>query len=190
MNAYRHRIWREFEAILSPLGCKRILDFGCGDGWFASQVTRAGLCGDLQAIDVVRRKVVHHEPTLYPGGALPFPDLAFDLAYAVDVLHHCDDPVSKLDELARVSSRYILIKDHVYHSIAGKWALAILDELGNRRFSIPSPHHYQYAWSWDKHLLASGWRRARLTHPMRCHDGLLGALTNGLQYTALYERRG
>lgn len=190
MNAYRLRIWREFEAVLSELKCNRILDFGSGDGWFASQVMNAAICSDLQAVDVKRRDAVHFEPMTYPGGTLPFPDRAFDLAYAVDVLHHCDDPISKLDELARVSDSYILLKDHNYNSTAGKWALAVLDELGNRRFGIPSPQRYQHAWAWDSHLQASGWERIRLIHPMRCHVGVLGTLTNRLQYIALYGRTG
>jgi hypothetical protein len=63
-----------------------------------------------------------------------------------------------------------------------------LDELGNRRFGIPSPYQYQRNWEWHTHLLANGWRALSFIHPAICHTGILGAMTNGLQYVALYER--
>ncbi len=123
-----------------PLG--RVLDFGCGDGWFASQVLAKQRARELVPLDVKRREHVFVEPLVCaPDTPLPFPDAAFDLAYSVDVLHHCSDPFMQLDELTRVSRRYLLIKDHNYSSAAGRLALAVLDELGNRKFGIPSPYN-------------------------------------------------
>lgn len=189
MNAYRQRIWQMIEPMIAGLGATRVLDFGSGDGWFANQVAQSGYCEDVQPIDVKRRDHVIREPVIYPQGApLPFDSGYFDLAYAIDVLHHCDDPFAQLDELARVSNRYILIKDHRYVTVFGKWSLAVLDELGNRRFGIPSPHHYQRAWAWEGHLCQRGWTMRDMIYPAPCHGGLLGALTNRLQYVALYER--
>lgn len=190
MNPYRRRIW----ALLEPLlrGCApldSVLDFGAGDGWFAAQVRAAGLAHTLTPLDVKRRAHVFVEPVLYPPGTrLPFADRQFDLVYTVDVLHHCDVPQEQIDELCRVSRRYLLVKDHTYATQLGRWTLAMLDELGNRRFGIPSPHHYQRHWEWDEHLTRRGWRKVLRQHPVRCHTGLLGSLTNALQYIALYER--
>jgi len=166
-----------------------VLDFGSGDGWFASRLLAENLTLELVALDIKRRESVYLEPCIYvPGGDLPFEDGSFDLAYSVDVLHHCDDPFSQLDELTRVSRRYLLIKDHNYSSAAGRLALAVLDELGNRKFGIPSPYNYQHAWSWTEHLARRGWVQKILIHPAPCHVGPLGLLTNSLQYVALYER--
>ena len=190
MNHYRKRIFSLITRLLNDLAAPAsILDFGCGDGWFASQISNRLPNAALTGIDVKRRKEVLLEPVIYPpGDPLPFADASFDLVYAIDVLHHCDSPQRYLDELARVAQRYILIKDHTYTGALGYWALAILDELGNRRFGIPSPQHYQRGWEWTGHLANKGWKIKTIVHPCKCHTGLLGSLSNHLQYVALYER--
>jgi len=142
----------------------------------------------LAPVDVVERKESLVVPQLYDGRRLPFEDRAFDLAYAVDVLHHCPDPLHAIDDMARCAKRYLLIKDHTYHTAAGRWTLAVLDELGNRRFGIPSPYLYQQDWRWVEHLESRGWRRVAFEHPLACHTGPL-AVTNRLQWIALWERR-
>lgn len=190
MNLYRKRIFSHLSTLLSDLPVPAsILDFGCGDGWFASQVGNLWPRAKLTPIDVKRREGGLVEPIIYsPGARLPFADASFDLVYAIDVLHHCDSPQRYLDELVRVARRFILIKDHTYNGELGYLTLAILDELGNRRFGIPSPQHYQHGWEWTEHLARQGWKMRTMIHPCQCHSGLLGALSNQLQYVALYER--
>lgn len=189
MNPYRKRIFSQISPLLTNLTVPvTILDFGCGDGWFASQIGKLLPNSQLTAIDVKRREGVLLEPIIYsPGEVLPFADASFDLVYAIDVLHHCDSPQRYLDELTRVARRFILIKDHTYKNAFGYLSLAILDELGNRRFGIPSPQHYQRGWEWTEHLASRNWKMRAMIHPATCHSGLLGALSNQLQYVALYE---
>ena len=188
ITAYRPRILAQLRAAIAPLDVATALDFGCGDGYFAAEIARMPQLEKLVPIDVVARPESFVQAQLYDGARLPFDDRSFQLTYAVDVLHHCPDPIAAIDDMARCSSRYLLIKDHSYHTAAGRWLLAVLDELGNRRFGIPSPHHYQRDWRWVEHIEARGWKRLQLLHPMACHSGLLG-LTNGLQWMGLWERQ-
>ena len=190
MNAYRKRVLSLISPLLNKLPVPAsILDFGCGDGWFAAQIGSLLPDATLTAIDVKRREGVLIEPMIYsPGEPLPFSDASFDLAYAIDVLHHCDSPQRYLDELARVARRFILIKDHTHRGALGYLTLAILDELGNRRFGITSPQHYQRGTEWTAQLASRGWKMRTMIHPCQCHTGLLGTLSNHLQYVALYER--
>lgn len=187
MNPYRIRILSELRPLLTPLGLRSALDVGAGDGWFASRLAGEGLAGAVTALDVKLRDGLHHPVACYPGGALPYPDRSFDLVYAMDVLHHCEDPPATLREMARVAAGYVLIKDHTYSSAAGRFTLSVLDELGNRRFGIPSPRNYQKRWSWFPCLEENGFRRLALLHPVRCHVGPLG-LTNPLQFIGLWRR--
>lgn len=190
MNPYRKRIWSLMSQLLeTQKKPTSILDFGCGDGWFASQLGMLWPDSQQFAIDVKRRENTLIEPIIYtPGAPLPFPDASVDLVYAVDVLHHCNSPEYYLDEISRVSRHSLLIKDHTYSSWMGYAALVILDELGNRKFGIPSPQNYQHGQRWTEHLLQRGWILQKLIHPCPCHTGILGALTNPLQYIALYQR--
>lgn len=190
MNSYRQNIWSDMEEILSRLGpLNRVLDFGCGDGWFSQKMMGTEILNELVSLDVKRRTYQHVEPLIYDGSCvLPFSDHSFDLVFSVDVLHHCSSPVDYLAELSRVSSRYLLIKDHTYSSFWGKAALAVMDEVGNRKFGIPSVYSYQKGWEWEKPLLQRGWSVAVKKFPERCHTGVLGALTNNLQYICLFER--
>lgn len=190
-NPYRQRILADLAAALQPLGpIERALDFGAGDGFFAHHLPQVAALGSVTPVDVVARAQGWLRPQLYPGDRLPFADRSFDLAYAVDVLHHCPDPLAALADLARCSRRHLLIKDHHHHGPLGKLALGVMDELGNRRFGIPSPYLYQRDWAWVHWIESQGFRRRLFVHPMRCHVGLMGALTNGLQFMGLWEREG
>jgi hypothetical protein len=189
MTHYRQRIFDEVKRLIEPLGVvDSALDFGSGDGFYASQWSNGSIVRTVTPVDVVERKNSIVVPTLYDGDCLPFPDRSFVLAYAIDVLHHCHDPGAALRDLMRCSSKFLLLKDHTYESRVGKLTLGLLDEIGNRRFGIPSPYLYQYRWTWVEEIEASGWRRISFSNPMRCHTGILGAVTNSLQFIGLWER--
>ena len=186
---YRERVLADIRhelAAVGPIGSA--LDFGSGDGFFCSRLRTLGAADTITPVDVVERKQSHVRPVLYDGGRLPFGAASFDLAYAVDVLHHCPDPLFALDEMARCTRRWLLLKDHNCNGPVGDVALTVLDELGNRRFGIPSPGLYQRHWAWVQRLESRGFKRLAFRHPLRCHVGLLGALTNSLQFIGLWQR--
>lgn len=188
-NAYRQRILDAAAQALEPYGpLGTALDFGSGDGFFASQLPLHASIGAVTAVDVVERERSFVKPRLYAGDRLPFSDRSFDLVYAVDVLHHCPDPLAALADMARCTRRFLLLKDHNEQGWLGRWVLAVLDELGNRRFGIPSPHRYQHDWAWVRWIESQGFERRSWLHPMACHRGLLAG-TNQLQFMALWERR-
>ena len=189
LTGYRGRVYRIVADTLRALGpITHAADVGAGDGWYARRLVQDGVVTQCTAVEVKRRAVSFVEPVLYDGRQLPIRDRGCDLVYAIDVVHHAPDPFGLLDELARVSSRYILLKDHTYSSVAGYAALSLMDELGNRRFGIPSPGKYQRRWSWLPRLESHGFVPRTMIHPARCHTGRFGAVTNGLQFVAVFER--
>jgi SAM-dependent methyltransferase len=190
VSRYRQRVFEAIRQLIEPLGpIDAALDFGSGDGYFASQWMSGQVVRSVTAVDVVERKASLVTPTLYDGEHLPFSDESFELAYAVDVLHHCRDPLKALNDLMRCSSLYLLIKDHTYQGAVGKLALGLLDEIGNRKFGIPSPYLYQRRWEWVTQIESQGWGRLALLHPLKCHTGILGAATNDLQFIGLWKRQ-
>jgi SAM-dependent methyltransferase len=189
MNPYRLRILPLLLNLLRERApAARALDFGSGDGWFATQMRASGLIGELVPVDVQARPNSFVEPIHYDGMRLPFDDRSFDLVYSVDVLHHGPDPAASLRDLVRCSSRLLLLKDHTWRTRAGKLTLAVLDEIGNRKFGIPCLYRYQRRWEWFDIIESEGFRLVRLIHPAVCHAGLMGRLTNSLQFAALWER--
>ena len=190
VTAYRTRTFAMLRSLIASTGgVATALDVGAGDGWMARSLMAAGLLAKCTPVDVTRRKHVVLEPLLYDGERLPFDDLSIELCYAVDAVHHAADPLRMLRDMARVSRRFIILKDHLYESAAGAWVLRILDEIGNRRFSIGSPGHYQRGFAWFDVLRTAGFEARTVIHPAPCHAGLLG-LTNRLQFVALFERCG
>jgi SAM-dependent methyltransferase len=189
VNPYRRRIFDLARELLVPHGpFARALDFGSGDGWFAASFQAARITTEVVPVDVLHRRRTLVAPRLYDGGRLPFADASFDLVYAVDVLHHCPDPAASLAELLRVAGGWLLLKDHTCGGPPQRWTLALLDEIGNRRFGVPSPHRYQRGWEWLPAIERAGFELERMVHPARCHTGLLGRATNRLQFVALWRR--
>lgn len=188
-DSYRRNTLALIERLVRPYApVRRALDFGSGEGWFAREMVGTGLAGEVVPVDVMRREQQLVEPIIYDGQTLPFSDRAFDLTYAVDVLHHCPDPHAALTEALRCTSEMFVVKDHTYRTLAGRVTLAIFDELGNHRFGVPSLYRYQRRWEWSECLEASGFRLESCFHPAPCHDGALGRMTNHLQFVSLWRR--
>lgn len=185
---YRDSIIGSFKLSMNKRGpVHRALDFGSGDGYFSRNLPAHLPIEQIISVDILARPASVVVPILYDGRNLPFEDSSFDLVYAIDVLHHCSDPLAALVDMARCTSRYLVLKDHNHSGLCGRVSLAILDELGNRRFGVPSPHHYQRNWSWVSWLESHGFARKVLQNPMPCHPPALSML-NRLQFFGLWEK--
>jgi SAM-dependent methyltransferase len=157
MNPYRRRIFELLRRLLQPYApVGRGLDFGGGDGWFAHSFRQAGLVKEVTPVDVQARPNTFTPVTLYDGQRLPFPDRSFDLVTSIDVLHHCPDPRVSLADALRCCRRFFLMKDHTYRGLPGRMTLCLLDELGNRRFGVPSLYLYQKRWEWSPVIEGAG----------------------------------
>lgn len=189
MTGYRARTTALIRSVLRGIApISTAVDVGAGDGWLARTLVDEGLIEDCIAVDIAKRAAVVQEPILYDGTRLPFADASVDLAYAIDAAHHAIDPERFIGELARISRRWVLLKDHTYRTPAERLALKALDEVGNRRFGVGSPGNYQFGRDWLDFLQSRGYQVHTLIHPAECHRGLLGALTNRLQFVTLLHR--
>jgi SAM-dependent methyltransferase len=97
---YRDNVLEAVKSLL-PGSLETGLDVGSGDGFFAARLMRGGHIRHVTAVDVKIRERCDVVPTLYDGTTLPFADRSFDVVYAVDMLHHTDDPFATLRELLR-----------------------------------------------------------------------------------------
>ena len=87
---------------------EQVLDVGCGEGFFAAELARAG--ARVVAVDVaeepLRRARTRHpdlDLRLVDGeGSWPLPDASFDVVWAGEVIEHVADTASWLSEVRRV----------------------------------------------------------------------------------------
>jgi 2-polyprenyl-3-methyl-5-hydroxy-6-metoxy-1,4-benzoquinol methylase len=90
-----------------PAGA-RVLDVGCGEGWFTAALGRAGR--EAVGIDVAqeplcraRRREPELDVRLVPAeGGWPLEDVSFDAVWAGEVIEHVADTAGWLSEIRRV----------------------------------------------------------------------------------------
>jgi 2-polyprenyl-3-methyl-5-hydroxy-6-metoxy-1,4-benzoquinol methylase len=109
---------RTLDGLLHQADPQSVLDVGCGEGvltyrW-AERLGEKPIVGiDLAdpklAAEWSTRRRENLEFRVIAGEDIPFPDRAFDLAAAIEVLEHVPDPERMLAEMARVAARHLLV---------------------------------------------------------------------------------
>jgi len=145
-----HQISKNISELL-PAEVNSVLDVGAGTGEMAFAINNFRPELTMSGVDVYIRPKTFIPVTKYDGNRLPFDDNSFDAVITIDVLHHCDDLVAVLKECARVSKRFVIIKDHVSDSSFDEKVLTFMDWVGNRAHGVILPYNY---------LSSSGWNSA------------------------------
>jgi SAM-dependent methyltransferase len=108
-----HRVLLRKIAELSPTS---FLDAGCGEGFVADLLLRqlpglqlTGFDFNPEAVAVAQTKVQNATFQTASIFEIPFPDRSFDVVGCFEVLEHLPDPAAALRELARVSSRAVVL---------------------------------------------------------------------------------
>ena len=96
-------------AALGPVAGRRVLDAGCGPGFYAAALLSAGaevVAFDASSamVDLARTRVgtQAHVDLAELGAALPYADQSFDLAVCALVIHYVQDREAAFAELHRV----------------------------------------------------------------------------------------
>lgn len=114
-------------------GCTSLLDLGCGD-MILTEFLHHHSALKVTGVDMVDSNLSHLPVILYDGDKIPFPDGTFDATMVAYVLHHCLDISAVLREMARVTSRKLIVFEEVYTRGAAKRILQLHD-FGNRFLS-------------------------------------------------------
>lgn len=127
----------------------RLLDIGCGDGQITARLRDSVDQLEVEGVEVLPRPDCVIENRRFDGMHVPFPDNSFDYCLLVDVLHHIRNPVPLLKEVCRVSSKFVLIKDHCADHVLDHWTLRLMDWVGNKPHGVSLPYAYLSRGAWD-----------------------------------------
>jgi len=99
---------------------KKLLDIGCGCGEFTKEIAR--YCNHVTAVDVSEKliercisenKLPNIEYLCRDGRDTGLPDKSFDCVIEKDALHHMSGWERAIDEMFRLSTKYVLITEHL-----------------------------------------------------------------------------
>lgn len=172
-----------------PAG-SRVLDIGCGDGTVSALITARSEGVHIEGVELKSRQSCKIECKEFDGQRLPYADGVFDVCMFVDVLHHTPHAKALLKEAARVSSRYVLIKDHLSEGRIDNLTLKFMDWVGNRPYGVVLEYLFASKAQWDEWLLEAGLSVANWDDRLKLYpqpaDAIFG---RGLHFVALLEVR-
>ena len=187
---YSRRMTRLKELIIPLLdNSKVIMDLGCGDGKIDSYILEERKDLSIQGIDVLVRPETFIPVKEYDGKTIPYESGCFDTVIAIDVLHHTDDPLSIMKEMTRVTSKYILIKDHVRWGYLSYLKLRAMDYIGNAHYHVQLPYNYQKEEQWNYMYNVCGLHVLKKQVHLNLYTGILHLLFDReLHFIALLEK--
>jgi ubiquinone/menaquinone biosynthesis C-methylase UbiE len=155
MRLFHNDLFKYIEAI-KP---KTLLDIGCGEGFTTMEIIKKFpmINVEMREYDpemVGKAKQLHGSLQVKHGDItfIKEPNNSYDLVLATEVLEHLETPLKAIEELKRVSCRYVLITvpNEPYWRIANILRGSYLASLGN------TPGHIQH---WTKNQLRNLLRR-------------------------------
>ncbi len=132
----------------------RVLDIGCGFGTLGKALADADPARRLvvEGLERVRRDGEAIPVTAYDGREAPFADNTFDAVILADVLHHEPDPDKLLDEAARITKRFLIIKDHAPQGPLAHQRISLIDWAANAPYGVPCLFRYFTPSQWRAHF--------------------------------------
>jgi len=124
-------IFDEIAKIIPLNKIHKVIDVGCGKGDYLSYLSKTFKNAHCFGIDISKNaislaKELGNFPVILADAQyLPIKDKSFDLVFEKDLLHHVNDHVKALKELARISKRYVILieanRENFINAVAAKY---------------------------------------------------------------------
>lgn len=171
----------------------RVLDIGCGFGTLGRALMDAAPDRQLavEGLERVRRDGEAIPVTAYDGRSAPFEDGSFDAVILADVLHHEPDPDRLLDEAARLTRRFLIIKDHALQGPLAQQRISLIDWAANAPYGVPCLFRYNTPAQWRECISSRGLQMVEERLSMKLYPPIVNAcFGRRLQYLAVAARSG
>ncbi len=89
----------------------RILDVGCGNGYFTYYFAKTNPTVGIDNSETMLQQNPNKDLVLGSAADLPFKDDSFDLVFCSNLLHHLEDPLNALQEMKRVSRKFVAVSE-------------------------------------------------------------------------------
>lgn len=129
-----------------------VLDFGCGDLFFAHELHQAMPSLRITGVDVVdfgyRPEGILYKK--YDGKTLPFQNASFDMVISYHVFHHTNNPFGLLRECMRVAKKNVLFVEPVFRGVWDIPGMRCMDWIFNvwKDRSIAMPYAFASEKMW------------------------------------------
>ncbi len=162
--------YKELFKMIKPLKANSILDVGCGEGFTLKKLEEKKLGKKNEGIDysddaIKIGKKIYPELALFKGDVygLKYKDNTFDLSLCTEVLEHLEDPKKAVEEIKRVTNKYIIfsVPNEPFFIGANLFRGKYLKNFGNH------PEHINHwsAWGFEKFLKDQGLHVVKSKHP-------------------------
>ncbi len=151
-------------------GHESVLDFGCGDGFFAVQLARFPAFGDITAVDLHESAPQsldgHHSVSYHSYAQLQNVDRRYHLVFCRHVIEHVAEPAAVTAELSRLTAPggTLVVEVPNYRSVWRKL-------FGRYYFGLYLPRHLLH---FDERVLTQMFGQYRQIKLYRNHTPVLG----------------
>jgi len=151
------KFFTDFESIVNPIKNEvdKALDIGCGEGYVTKHIHDMGI--NVEGVDV-SEDVIELARVRYPEIKFTVKSIyelskykeKYDMVFAIEVLEHLDSPRKAVEELKKVSRKYIFISvpNEPFFRLANVLRLKYLRNFGN----TPGHINHWTIWSFRRFL--------------------------------------
>jgi ubiquinone/menaquinone biosynthesis C-methylase UbiE len=116
----------------------KVLDVGCGNGHFLYFFDGHAKAYGIDYSESMLRLNPAKKISLMDANCLAFDDNSFDIVFCHQILHHVTDIKNVINEMSRVSKKYVIIVEpNRNNPLSFLFALIVKEERNLLRFSIP-----------------------------------------------------
>lgn len=133
---------------------EKILDFGCGDLTFASEIAKEYSHAEVTGVDIIVPKKIPKKVSFihYDGEKIPFRSNTFDTVIAFYVFHHCSNAKAAFSECLRVAKKRVIIVEAIPRNSLEIFPMRIMDFFYNI-------WKFTSVFSADQYFTLSEWRK-------------------------------